>query len=147
MPSQEEQDTVARYVLKRPLVRPNTSYKKAAFYIMLFLLANVLMTYFLYQAFQRLGIFLSKPSGVLLLALFQFAIGGALVAKRAVIGAIHLYQKYAPETIRRRCLCKPTCSEYAILAVEKYGVIRGLLKVRVRLFKTCVGRVYFIDEP
>ena len=40
MPSQEEQDAVVWYVLKRPLSRPNTSYKKAAIYVALFLLFN-----------------------------------------------------------------------------------------------------------
>ena len=37
MPSLEEQEAVAWYVLERPLVRPNTSYRKAAFYVSLFL--------------------------------------------------------------------------------------------------------------
>ncbi|MBQ6572403.1 MAG: membrane protein insertion efficiency factor YidD, partial [Alistipes sp.] len=32
---------------------------------------------------------------------------------------------------------KPTCSEYAILVLQKYGVIRGTWKIYVRLFKTC----------
>lgn len=36
MPSQEEQDAVVWYVLKRPLTRPNTSYKKLLFVLQFF---------------------------------------------------------------------------------------------------------------
>ena len=159
MPSLEEQDAVVWYVLKRPLVRPNTSYKKAALYISLFLLANVGVTVVLYHLFRWLGISFLLPEAIwdfyrenhtafiILLTLTQFLIGGILALKSAIIGAVHLYQRYAPEDIRRRCLFKPTCSEYTILAVQKYGVIRGLYKAYIRLFKKCKGRTYRIDEP
>ena len=159
MPSLEEQDAVVWYVLKRPLVRPNTSYKKAALYISLFLLANVGMTTLLYQLFRWLGILSFLPEAiwvfftnhhtafVILLTLGQFSIGGIVALKPAIIGAVRLYQRYAPEDVRRRCLFKPTCSEYTILAVQKYGVIRGLHKSYIRLFKKCSGRIYRIDEP
>ena len=159
MPSLEEQDAVVWYVLKRPLVRPHTSYKKAALYTSLFLLANVGMTVVLYHLFRWLGISSFLPEAIwdfyrehhtafiILLTLIQFSLGGMLSLKPAVIGAVRLYQRYAPEDIRRRCLFKPTCSEYTILAVQKYGVIRGLNKSYVRLFKRCKGRIYQIDEP
>ena len=159
MPSLEEQDAVVWYVLKRPLVRPNTSYKKAALCISLFLLANVGMTILLYELFRWLGILSFLPEAIhsfytvhhtafiVLLTIFQFLVGGLIALKPAVIGAVRLYQRYAPENIRRRCLFKPTCSEYTILAVQKYGVIKGLYKAYIRLFKKCVGRTYSIDEP
>ena len=159
MPSLEEQDAVEWYVLKRPLVRPHTSYKKAALCISLFLIANLGMTVVLYHLFRWLGILSFLPDAIwdfyrehhtafiILLTLIQFLIGGILALKPAIIGAVHLYQRYAPEDIRRRCLFKPTCSEYTILAVQKYGVIRGLYKAYVRLFKKCQGRIYRIDEP
>ncbi|MBQ8782837.1 MAG: membrane protein insertion efficiency factor YidD [Clostridia bacterium] len=74
-------------------------------------------------------------------------LAGLIVLKKAIIGAIRLYQHYAPEDIRRRCLFKPTCSEYAILAVKKYGVVIGLFKAYKRLFKRCRGNIYMIDYP
>lgn len=159
MPSQEEHDEVVWYVLKRPIVRPNTSCKKAALCIALFLSANVLMTTLLYYLFRWLGISSFLPDAVyefytihhtafiILLTLFQFVIGGIIALKPAIIGAIHLYQRYAPEGIRRRCLFKPTCSEYAILAIQKYGLIKGLIKTYIRLFKKCKGHIYRIDYP
>ena len=159
MPSLEEQDAVVWYVLKRPLVRPNTSYKKAALCISLFLLANVGMTVVLYHLFRWLGISSFLPDAIwnfyrehqiatiLLLTLTQFFIGSLFALKPAIIGAVRLYQRYAPEEIRRRCLFKPTCTEYTILAIQKYGVIKGLYKAYIRVFKKCKGRIYRIDEP
>lgn len=159
MPSPEEQKAVVWYVLERPLVRPNTSYKKAILCITLFVLANLGATILLYYLFRWLGISSFLPqvidrfytehhtAFIVLLALLQFSIGGVIALKPALIGAIRLYQRYAPERVRRKCLFKPTCSEYAILAIEKYGVIRGLYKSYIRLFKKCRGRTYRIDEP
>jgi putative component of membrane protein insertase Oxa1/YidC/SpoIIIJ protein YidD len=73
--------------------------------------------------------------------------GLCLLLRRALIGAIRLYQRYAPEDVRRRCLFKPTCSEYGILAMEKYGVVIGLIKLYDRLVLRCRGNIYRIDDP
>lgn len=158
-PSLEEQEAVVWYVLERPLVRPNTSYKKATLCVSLFLVVNCMITILLYYLLRWLGISSFLPQAicrfytehriafVILLTLFQFSIGGVIALKLALIGTIRLYQRYAPERVRRKCLFKPTCSEYAILAIKKYGVIRGLYKSYIRLFKKCRGRIYRIDEP
>ena len=130
MPSLKEQEAVAWYVLERPLVRPNTSYRKAAFYVSLFLAVNSGITILLYYLFRWLGVSSFLPqviwafysehhiAFVILLTLLQFLVGGIIVLKPMMIGAIRLYQRYAPESVRRRCLFKPTCSEYAILAIN-----------------------------
>jgi putative component of membrane protein insertase Oxa1/YidC/SpoIIIJ protein YidD len=70
-----------------------------------------------------------------------------LILKRMIIGIVRLYQHYAPEDIRRKCILKPTCSEYMILAVEKYGVFFGVKKGVHRLLFTCRGWDYRVDEP
>ena len=96
MPSLEEQDAVVWYVLKRPLVRPNTSYKKAALCISLFLLANVGMTVVLYHLFRWLGISSFLPDAIwnfyrehqiatiLLLTLTQFFIGSRFAGTSSI---------------------------------------------------------------
>lgn len=58
-----------------------------------------------------------------------------------------LYQRYAPETTRRKCTCKPSCSEYALVAFRKYGVFRGGYKVYIRLTRICGNGRYVIDYP
>ncbi len=66
--------------------------------------------------------------------------------RRFVIGLVKLYQHYAPDYIRRRCAMQPSCSEYCILAVEKYGVVRGCWKTAYRLTHKCRG-FYEVDWP
>ena len=52
------------------------------------------------------------------------------------IWCIMVYQRFAPDETRLRCVFTPSCSEYAILALKKYGFIRGLPKIISRL-KRC----------
>jgi len=48
--------------------------------------------------------------------------------RNAVIAVVRFYQKWISPMMRPRCRFYPTCSEYTILAVRKFGVLRGLLK-------------------
>ena len=59
-----------------------------------------------------------------------------LTLKKAVICAVKIYQRFAPDSLRNKCRFEPSCSEYMILAVEKYGVIKGVIKGIDRL-KRC----------
>lgn len=59
----------------------------------------------------------------------------AVIAKRAIIWMVHLYQNKASDETRLKCVFEPSCSEYMILAVNKYGVIRGLYKGIRRLLR------------
>ncbi|PJG82142.1 membrane protein insertion efficiency factor YidD [Caviibacterium pharyngocola] len=38
---------------------------------------------------------------------------------------ILLYQRLAPNKIRDACRFEPSCSNYAILALKKYGFLKG----------------------
>lgn len=46
--------------------------------------------------------------------------------KRAVIGLIRFYQKYISPLSPPSCRYSPTCSQYGLEAVERFGVIKGL---------------------
>lgn len=159
MPSQEEQLIAEEYVLRRPLDRPDTNAKKAVKCVIVYLLLSAIISFFVYYLFSCLDIFVLLPDSirvfkeqhsvcftVLFIFLIYFLVG-LFCLKTAVIGCIKLYQHYAPEDVRRRCLFKPTCSEYAILAIKKYGLIVGLRKTYIRLFKKCKGNIYGIDYP
>lgn len=56
-----------------------------------------------------------------------------LTTKRLLINVIKLYQRYAPDSLRNKCRFEPSCSEYMILAIEKYGLIKGIQKGIERL--------------
>ncbi len=45
--------------------------------------------------------------------------------KDLVIRMIKFYRKYLSPLKRTKCPYIPTCSEYGLEAVEKYGVIKG----------------------
>lgn len=56
--------------------------------------------------------------------------------KKAMIFCIRFYQKYlSPRKMAPSCRFIPTCSEYAVLAIEKYGVFRGGLKAAWRILR------------
>ena len=46
----------------------------------------------------------------------------------SMIGAVRLYQIFLSPLLGRNCRFTPTCSEYFIQAVTKYGAIRGTLR-------------------
>ena len=52
--------------------------------------------------------------------------------KKILIGLVRLYQKYFSGMKRySTCIYFPTCSQYAIEALEKYGALKGsLLAIR-----------------
>lgn len=59
-----------------------------------------------------------------------------VMLKRTVIGIVRIYQRYAPDSLRNKCRFEPSCSEYMILAIEKYGLLKGVRKGICRL-KRC----------
>ena len=53
---------------------------------------------------------------------------GFIVMKRIIVSVIRFYQRNAPDRIRQSCRFEPSCSEYMILAISKYGVFKGVSK-------------------
>ncbi len=45
--------------------------------------------------------------------------------KRAAMGAVRAYQRYISPLLPSACIYYPTCSQYAVEAIEKYGVLKG----------------------
>ena len=45
--------------------------------------------------------------------------------KKIMIWSIHKYQKYLSPVKTTRCPYYPTCSNYALQAIEKYGAVWG----------------------
>lgn len=80
-------------------------------------------------------------SGLSLVALGEVftAALAMLTARSNALLAIRLYQRYAPEHVRQRCAMTPTCSEYAVLAILKYGMLKGCLMTHNRLRHRCNG--------
>lgn len=54
---------------------------------------------------------------------------------KMIVSLIRLYQRTAPKQLRESCRFKPSCSEYMILSLEKYGNVKGFLKGIIRIFR------------
>lgn len=105
----------------RKLHRPAISWGKVA---ALFALPMMILTV--------LGIFLPRPWNWAGMGIY-FLLHCIFALKAGFIQAVLLYQHFAPERVRRKCRFEPSCSEYMLLSLKKYGPIRGLFKGISRL--------------
>lgn len=45
--------------------------------------------------------------------------------KTAIIGVIQLYQRFLSPLLGASCRFSPTCSAYAVEAIERHGAVKG----------------------
>lgn len=127
-------DTTAsdvRPMIVRPLFTPRRGLLKFSLTLLVFAIAFFIL-YFL---------------SISPLWLLPFAIAVIILkARKAIIWLILLYQRYAPEKIRSACLYTPSCSAYMLMAIRKYGVLKGVWKGIGRLLR-CRPPNGGIDNP
>jgi putative membrane protein insertion efficiency factor len=51
------------------------------------------------------------------------------------MGLLRCYQRWISPAFGQRCRYYPSCSEYAIQAVERFGILRGLVLATWRLLR------------
>lgn len=136
------------YRMKRHLYRPNIHIARALFK-MFFPICLIIIFCVIANEYDWLH-YLENIIGIHISAImlgFTFVILYlALRMRSIIIWLIRFYQRYAPEDVRRMCHFVPSCSEYMVLAIEKYGVIRGINKGWKRLLR-CYGDNGGIDMP
>ena len=65
-----------------------------------------------------------------------------------VLIPIYIYKFTLSPVLGRQCNYYPTCSSYAILAIKKYGVSRGIKMAMVRIYKcNLFNKEFKHDEP
>lgn len=136
-----QQKSLEEYQQKRILSCPKTTKLTVWLYtlILLFLIGGFIAALLIicdFRAWMNIVI-------ILVYVIVMLESFGRLLA----IKIVECYQHYASEQKRRRCKCVPSCSEYAILCLRKYELIYAVLKIRKRLFVTCRGFDYIIDNP
>ncbi|WP_081638834.1 MULTISPECIES: membrane protein insertion efficiency factor YidD [unclassified Desulfurobacterium] len=57
------------------------------------------------------------------------------MVKRVLIEIIKGYKRFISPVLPKSCRYYPTCSDYAILAIEKYGIFKGVLKALWRILR------------
>jgi putative membrane protein insertion efficiency factor len=55
--------------------------------------------------------------------------------RKVVIAALSFYKRFLSPFVPAACRYRPTCSEYMLEAVEKYGVRRGVWMGTMRLLR------------
>ncbi|MDR1333842.1 MAG: membrane protein insertion efficiency factor YidD [Holosporaceae bacterium] len=55
--------------------------------------------------------------------------------RKVLIFFIRFYRNVISCHLKSQCRFYPTCSEYAILALEKYGFFKGIVKIVARLLR------------
>lgn len=55
--------------------------------------------------------------------------------EKLFIFLVRFYQKAISPHFKARCRFYPTCSEYAVLAVQKYGFFKGFFKTVWRILR------------
>lgn len=114
----------------KKIERPNINVKKIVFLLISLAIVQIsFVSIALYSYIKLKNIFLMI---VFLVLTFLVII---LTIKNTIINIILLYQRFASEKLRSSCLFEPTCSEYMILAIKKYGTIKGIYKGINRLLR------------
>lgn len=124
---------------KRINIRPSVNIGRAVLYFVLSLLISFAVALLLYFTVGSILGAVLCGVGVLLLIFLIFI-------KRIAIWSIKLYQRYAPDRVRDKCRFEPSCSQYMIISLEKYGFIRGFARGLNRL-KRCQPPNGGFDEP
>ncbi|MFH0909541.1 MAG: membrane protein insertion efficiency factor YidD [bacterium] len=63
-----------------------------------------------------------------------------------MVAVVLIYQRYAPARIRNSCRFEPTCSNYAMLAIRKYGAFIGVMRSFRRII-SCHEPNGGVDNP
>jgi uncharacterized protein len=58
-----------------------------------------------------------------------------MVLRRVAVLPIRVYQLLLSPLVGQRCKYYPSCSEYAAQAVQRYGILRGLVLAGWRLLR------------
>lgn len=67
--------------------------------------------------------------------------------RRGIIICIRLYQKCSSKLWRGHCIYTPTCSEYGIEAIRRFGVFRGVIAACLRIIRCTPGLYAGGNDP
>ena len=58
-----------------------------------------------------------------------------IAARRVALAPIRIYQRMISPAFPRRCKYHPTCSAYAVQAIQRFGILRGAVLAAWRLLR------------
>ena len=66
---------------------------------------------------------------------------------RLAVAAVRVYQRLVSPLLGDRCKYHPTCSQYAVDALRRYGFLRGALLASWRLLRCNPWSAGGVDRP
>ena len=69
-----------------------------------------------------------------------------IFTRRFAVGLVLCYKAFAPAEVRNQCRFTPTCSTYMLMAINKYGLIIGVIK-GIRRIQRCKPPNGGVDYP
>lgn len=134
-----EETDLRSWGYKRILVRPQINWLR----IFLNLAAAGTVCIALYFGLCVLSVDKSAALAATLAALLVYVL---IRIKSCTICLVKIYQRLAPECIRNACRFEPSCSQYMILSIEKYGFWRGFPRGVKRILR-CTPKNGGFDYP
>lgn len=116
-----DSDDPTSYNYKRRLNRPLIHWGAIVIYCTLTLVGIIALAFVL----KALSVNEQITSWICVAALIVVI---AINSKKILICFVQIYQRYAPDSIRNKCRFEPSCSEYMIMSLNKYGLCKGLVK-------------------
>ena len=55
--------------------------------------------------------------------------------QKLILNFLKFYKKAISPYLKAQCKFYPTCSEYAMQAIEKFGILKGIFKIFGRLIR------------
>lgn len=131
------------------LYRPKINFGKAFGIMLMIIIATMAFSYIILIVINRSEHFIFKNYNQFWMWFSIYwrmqVIVLMLTLRYIFIWFIRIYQRYAKPETRLRCCYTPSCSEYAILALKKYGLVLGCYKAVNRLLRC--GPPGGIDYP
>lgn len=132
-------DDPASIYYKRHLERPKIYWFRIFVHILLIIIAYIVLMKILFKCGITPIVSIVISCSLLLLYIL-------FCMKKILVCSVRIYQHFAPDSIRMKCRFEPSCSQYMIMAIEKYGALRGLLLGLKRLNRCKIGNGGF-DFP
>lgn len=133
-------DDPRSWAYPRKYTRPKIGIIKAVFFCLI-VASLVVLSFILLHKVLCLSQSLS-----LVLSFFMLLLIILIKLKSIAIWCVKCYQRFAPISIRSMCRFEPSCSEYMILSVEKYGAFIGIKKGINRIIR-CAHKDGGFDFP
>lgn len=126
-------------ILLRPIIHWGRAVRKIVLYVSLSLTTSMLIWYLI-------SVFLNVNMPLIPAFLAAFIAPILLCRVQIIVFLVRIYQRYAPAEMRLACRFEPSCSEYMLLSVEKYGFFRGVWNGLRRIIR-CRAPNGGIDYP